>query len=112
MSTVLERPAVKNVGLFIDGKDVPASSGETFDVLNPTDNSLLARVAKATREDVDRVAAAQRAYEGPWSRMKMAERSAVLSKVAQRIVERAGELATLESSDVGKPLKESRVEMP
>ncbi|HEU0166817.1 MAG TPA: aldehyde dehydrogenase [Chloroflexota bacterium] len=113
MSTVLERPAVKQAGLFIDGKDVPSVSGETFDVLNPTDNTLLAQVAKATKEDVDRaVAAAQRAYEGPWGRMKTADRSAILSRVAQRIVERAGELATLESRDVGKPLKESRVEMP
>jgi aminomuconate-semialdehyde/2-hydroxymuconate-6-semialdehyde dehydrogenase len=113
MSTVLERTQVKQVGLFIDGKEQPSVSGETFQVLNPTDNSVLAEVAKATREDVDRaVAAAQKAFEGPWSRMKTAERSAVLSKVAQRIVERAPELAALESSDVGKPLKESRVEMP
>lgn len=113
MSTVLERTQVKQVGLFIDGKWQPSVSGETFDVLNPTDNSLLAQVAKANREDVDKaVAAAQKAFDGPWSKMKTAERSAVLSKVAQRIVERAGELAELESSDVGKPLKESRIEMP
>src|SRR5712692_9561450 len=113
MSTVLERTQVKQVGLFIDGKEQPSVSGETFQVLNPTDNGVLAEVAKATREDVDRaVAAAKRAFEGPWGKMKTAERSAVLSKVAQRIVERAPELAALESSDVGKPLKESRVEMP
>jgi aminomuconate-semialdehyde/2-hydroxymuconate-6-semialdehyde dehydrogenase len=113
MSTVLERPAVKQVGLFIDGKEQPSASGESFQVLNPADNSLLAEVAKAGREDVDRaVAAAKKAFEGPWGAMKTAERSAVLAKVAQRIVERAGELATLESSDVGKPIKESRVEMP
>src|SRR5581483_8149662 len=113
MSTVLERTEVRRAGLFIDGKYVPAVSGETFQVLNPTDNSVLAEVAKAGREDVDRaVAAAQKALGGPWGRMKTAERSAVLSRVAQRIVERAPELAALESSDVGKPLKESRVEMP
>ncbi len=99
--------------MFIDGKDVPSSTGETFDVLNPTTNTVLAKVAKANREDVDRaVASAKRALEGPWSKMKMAERAAVLSRVAQRIIERAPELAALESSDVGKPLKESRVEMP
>ena len=113
MSTVLERTQVKRAGLFIDGKEQPSVSGETFQVLNPTDNSVLAEVAKANREDVDKaVAAAQKAYEGPWSKLKTAERSALLSKVAQRIVERAPELAELESSDVGKPLKESRVEMP
>ncbi len=113
MSTVLDRTEVQHRGLFINGQEVPSASGETFDVLNPTDNSVLARVAKANREDVDRaVAAAQEAFSGPWSRMKTAERSALLSKVAQRIVERAPELAALESSDVGKPLKESRVEMP
>src|SRR5579862_7575532 len=113
MSTVLERPAVKHAGLFIDGKEQPSTTGETFQVLNPTDNSVLAEIAKANAADVDRaVAAAKKAFEGPWSALKTAERSAVLSKVAQRIVERAPELAALESSDVGKPIKESRVEMP
>ncbi|MDE3076512.1 MAG: aldehyde dehydrogenase [Chloroflexota bacterium] len=112
MTTLTATPP-RTVGLFIDGKDIPSSTGETFDVLNPTDNTVLAKVAKASREDVDRaVAAAKRAYEGPWRRMKTAERAAILSKVAQRIIERAPELAALESSDVGKPLKESRVEMP
>ncbi|MGH2518421.1 MAG: aldehyde dehydrogenase family protein, partial [Chloroflexota bacterium] len=113
MSTVLTKAAPKTVGLFIDGKDTPSATGETFEVLNPTTNELLATVAKATREDVDRaVAAAKRALEGTWGKMKMAERAAILSKVAQRIIERAPELAELESADVGKPLKESRVEMP
>ena len=55
--------------LFIDGRFVDAQSGETLATLNPHDNTPIAQVAMAGREDVDlAVQAAQRAFPR-WSRM-------------------------------------------
>src|SRR5712672_3671602 len=49
---------------LINGKWVPAASGKTFDVFNPADGSVIARVPDSDREDINRaVAAAGRAFE-------------------------------------------------
>ncbi|MCS6924801.1 MAG: aldehyde dehydrogenase [Candidatus Binatia bacterium] len=95
--------------LFIDGEYVPAASGHTFPVFNPANNEVLAEVARAGSEEVERaVAAARRAFdEGPWPKMKTAERAKRLRRLAELLLEHAAELERIESLDVGKPLKES-----
>jgi acyl-CoA reductase-like NAD-dependent aldehyde dehydrogenase len=95
--------------LFIDGRFVDAADGATLATLNPHDNTPIAEVAMAGREDVDRaVAAAQRAF-GPWSRMGAADRGRILLKLADVIESNAEDLARLESLDTGHPLRDSRM---
>ncbi|MGW5878205.1 aldehyde dehydrogenase family protein [Nocardiopsis terrae] len=100
--------------LFIDGEFTPARSGDSLTVLNPADETELARVAVAGEADVDRaVTAARRAYDTVWSRMSGAERGKYLFRIARIIQERSRELAVLESMDNGKPVKETRdVDLP
>jgi len=94
--------------LFIGGQFVDAASGETLASLNPHDNSTIADVALAGKEDVDRaVAAAQRAFPA-WSRMAAADRGRILLKLADLIEAHAEELARLESLDTGHPIRDSR----
>ena len=95
--------------LFIDGEYTPAASGKTFPVLNPANNEVLVEVAEAGIEDVDQaVAVARKAFdEGPWPKMKTAERAKLLRRFAELLVKRAPELEQIESLDVGKPVKES-----
>ncbi|MDE2453374.1 MAG: aldehyde dehydrogenase family protein, partial [Burkholderiales bacterium] len=94
--------------LFIDGRFVDAASGQTLPTLNPHDNSVIAEVAMAGREDVERaVAAAERAFP-KWSRMAAAERGRILLKLADLIETHTEELARLESLDTGHPIKDSR----
>lgn len=94
--------------LFIDGQFVDAANGETLATLNPHDNSTIAEVALAGREDVDRaVAAATRAFP-KWARLAAADRGRILLKLADLIEANAEELARLESLDTGHPLKDSR----
>jgi betaine-aldehyde dehydrogenase len=94
--------------LFIDGKFVASQSGETLATLNPHDNSPIADVSMAGREDIDlAVAAAQRAFPA-WRRMAAADRGGVLLKLAALIEANAEELARLESLDTGHPIKDSR----
>jgi aminomuconate-semialdehyde/2-hydroxymuconate-6-semialdehyde dehydrogenase len=103
------RTGVLDVKLFIDGKYVDAISGKTFDDVNPATGELIARVAEADYADVDlAVKAARRAFdEGPWPRMSVAERSAILMKIAAGIKARVEEMSELESLDTGKPIRES-----
>jgi phenylacetaldehyde dehydrogenase len=100
----------KQHGLWIGGKEVPAASGETFEVENPAEEKVLARVARAGAEDVDRaVRAARQAFEhGPWRRMNPSQRGRLLWKLADLIEAHAEEFAQLESLDNGKPLTVAR----
>ena len=92
--------------LIIDGGCASSSDGGTMDVFNPSTGEVLTTVAKATPADVDTaVKAAHRSLESKaWGGMAPAERARILYRIAQRIRERADELATLESQDNGKPL--------
>lgn len=61
--------------MLIDGKWLEAASGKTFESRNPATGELLANVAEGDAEDINlAVAAARRAFTGPWSRFKPAER--------------------------------------
>src|SRR6266850_2770379 len=68
---------------LIGGRWVPSVSGKTFDVFNPADASVIARVPDSDREDINRaVAAARRAFEsGPWRRMTPSERGKYLWRI-------------------------------
>jgi len=56
--------------LLIDGQRVPSASGRTFKTLNPATEQVIATIAEGNEVDVDRaVAAARRAFEGPWRTM-------------------------------------------
>ena len=65
--------------MLIDGKWVDAASGKKFETFNPATGELLATVAEGDAEDINRaVAAARRAFEGPWSKVKPFERQNLL----------------------------------
>jgi betaine-aldehyde dehydrogenase len=95
--------------LFIDGRFVDSASGETLPTLNPHDNSVIAQVAMAGREDIDRaVAAAEKALPA-WRGLAAADRGAILLRLADLIDRNADALARLESTDTGHPLRDSRL---
>ncbi|MBT2187407.1 aldehyde dehydrogenase family protein [Sphingobium nicotianae] len=98
------------VKMLIGGDWVEAASGETFETLNPSTGALIAHVASAGEADVDRaVAAARKAFEGPWSKVKPDERTRLLLRLAELIEANADELALLETLDVGRPIQFSRM---
>ncbi|WP_002148505.1 aldehyde dehydrogenase [Bacillus cereus] len=101
---------VKDAKLFIDGQYVDSICGETFDTFNPATNRKLASVAKANEEDTKRaIDVAERTFKsGIWSKMPVEERSDILCKMSDLIMERVDELAYIETLDVGKPIKESK----
>ena len=92
---------------FIDGRFVPAVSGETFADVAGRDGSTIAQVASGGSEDVDRAVRAARASfdDRRWADRAPADRKKVLLRFAERIREQREELALLESLDVGKPIR-------
>jgi acyl-CoA reductase-like NAD-dependent aldehyde dehydrogenase len=100
---------------FIDGEYVDATTGETFDCINPSTGEVLAQIAACDAEDVDRaVRGARTAFEsGVWSRSAPKQRKRVLLKLAALMREHRDELAMLETVDMGKPIRDSRkVDVP
>jgi len=98
---------------FIDGRQVPAASGEWLDDVDPATGAIHARVASSDARDVDRaVAAALRAFPA-WSATPAVERSKVMRRLARLIERDLDSLARAESIDSGKPLSAARtVDIP
>ncbi len=103
-----------NKQLLINNEWRAATGGRTMDVVNPATEEMIGTVASADRSDVDAaVAAARAALDGPWGRMSARERGRLVSRLADRLMERADEVARLETLHNGKPIFESRqIEIP
>src|ERR1700738_4184277 len=98
-------PTSKPKLLLIDGQSVPSASGRMFNTLNPATEQVIATVAEGNEIDVDRaVAAARRAFEGPWRTMRASERGQILLRLVALMKRHADEIAALESLDAGKPI--------
>jgi aminomuconate-semialdehyde/2-hydroxymuconate-6-semialdehyde dehydrogenase len=92
-------PALRNFvgGAFVEG-------GKPFAVVNPATGQIHAQAYEADAAIVDAaVEAAQRAVRGDWGRMPLAQRRAILGRVAERIEERFDEFLEAEIADTGKP---------
>jgi acyl-CoA reductase-like NAD-dependent aldehyde dehydrogenase len=100
--------------LFINNEWRDAAGGKTIDVVNPATEQVIAAVASADRADVDAaVAAARTALDGPWGKMSARERGRLVWKIGETLLERADEIAKLETLHNGKPIFESRhIEIP
>jgi len=106
--------AIDQKKLLINNAWRDASDGKTMDVVNPATEEVIATVASATKDDVDAaVQAARVALNGPWGKMSARERGRLVSRLADRLLERADEVARLETLHNGKPIFESRqIEIP
>ena len=96
-----------NYKLYINGEWREAADGATIKTYNPSNGELLAEIADATNSDVDEAIAAAREAFKTWGKTTPAERAAVLNKIADIIDENAELLATVESMDNGKPIRET-----
>ncbi|MFU0842631.1 MAG: putative aldehyde dehydrogenase AldA [Burkholderia sp.] len=98
----------KKYGLLINGQFVDAEGGKTFVTTNPATGEKLAECAEASPADVDRAVKAARAAFPAWSKTSPAQRAALLNKIADAIDENAEWLATVETKDNGKPIRETK----
>ena len=100
--------------LLIDNEWRRAASGATMEIVNPATEEIIGTVASAGPDDLNAaVAAARAALDGPWGRLSARERGRLVRKLGERLLERADEVARLETLHNGKPISESRhIEIP
>jgi len=108
---VIETPVagkLRHYQMLIGGEWVDAQSGRTFESINPYTGMVWAVVPEAGGADVDAaVRAARTAFdEGPWGRMTGTERARLIRRLAALLDENADCLATVESTDNGKLIRE------
>jgi aldehyde dehydrogenase (NAD+) len=97
--------------VFIDGQWNHADGRQTFPAVDPSTGRTFAEIARGGPSDIDRaVAAARRALKGPWGRMSAAERGRVLHAMSRMVLDNLEMLARIECADVGKPLRQARVD--
>lgn len=90
--------------LLIDGQRVPAASGERIEVQDPASEAIIASVAGAGPEDIDRaVAAARRAFGGEWSRLTAYERAGLMLRFADELERHLSLIAEVEVLENGLP---------
>lgn len=113
MSEVNNKTDVRLRGLFIDGREVPASRPDVLDVLNPATGELLAQIGHASDEDVDRaVKSAAAAFESPeWSGMSNRTRARLVNKLADVFEANLEEIYHLETLNNGRSLNETRAQV-
>lgn len=97
--------------LFIDGEFVPSNTNDTFPVINPSDGTELARVASASEADARRALAAAVWAGADWANTPSRERSTILHRAFELILDHGEELAWLQSLELGRALPDSRAEV-
>ena len=92
---------------YIGGEWVPPVDGEYFDNNSPVDGSLIAKVPKSNKNDIDLAVKAAWKAAPEWNNSSATERSALLNKIADRIEENLDYLAKAETWDNGKAIRET-----
>lgn len=107
----LKDPDLLREAMLIDGKWVQADNGQTIEVRNPATGELVARVPNGgDRETRRAIEAAERAMKG-WRKTLPKERSKVLRKLYDLMLENIDDLAKIMTAEQGKPLVEARGEI-
>ena len=98
---------VKHFKNYIGGEWVDARSGETFDVVNPANEEVVATVPNGGRDDAQSaIASAREAFDsGEWTSMEPEERKRILLSVVDGLTEAEDELATMETLEAGMTIR-------
>lgn len=97
--------------LFIGGNWTDGHSGETFDIINPATEEVIATVPNASPADMQTAIEAAVAVQPEWADTLASERAHILQKAATLMRQRAESLARIMTMEEGKPLSEARGEI-
>ena len=98
-------------GLLINGQWLPAASGKTFDVEDPSTGKVLTSISDAGAEDGAAALDAAVAAQTSWARTAPRERGEILRRAFELVTARAEDFALLMTLEMGKPLAEARGEV-
>ena len=100
-----------NIGLYINGEWVDAAGGRTFAVENPATGETIAHVADGSIADAERAIAIAGNAQASWATTAPRERSEILRRAYELVIQRTEELAALITAEMGKPLNDARGEV-
>ena len=92
---------------FIGGGWVPPAQGRYFENRTPISGEVVCEIARSSAEDIEKALDAAHAAAGAWGKMAPAARADVLFKIADRMQAHLTEIATVETIDNGKPIRET-----
>lgn len=104
-SQVALRPRYEN---FIGGKWVEPVDGRYFDNISPLTGKPVCQIARSQAADIELALDAAHKAKDAWGNTAPAQRAAILLKIADRMEENLELLATVETIDNGKPIRETR----
>ena len=96
---------------YVNGQWADADSGETIDVTNPVDNSVIGTIPKMGAAETRRAIEAAEVAQKEWRKLTGKERAAILRKWFDLMMQHQEDLAILMTTEQGKPLAESRGEI-
>ena len=99
---------MKNIGHFIGGKAVEGTSGRTADVFNPDTGEVRAKVALASKAEVEKAIANAEAAQGEWAATNPQRRARVMFKFLELIAKETDSLAAMLSSEHGKTIPDAK----
>lgn len=105
---VTQHPFAERYDNFIGGKFVAPISGKYFDNASPVTGQIVCKIARSDAQDIEAALDAAHAAKAAWGRTSVAERAAVLNRIADRMEENLERLAIAETWDNGKPIRETR----
>jgi aldehyde dehydrogenase len=100
-------PFAKRYDNFIGGKWFEPAAGRYFENMSPVNGQLLCEVARSDAADVEAALDAAHAAKDAWGRTSSTERALILNRIADRMEENLDLLATAETWDNGKPIRET-----
>ena len=105
--TARKAPFKTRYGNFIGGAWVEPADGRYFENRSPIDGQVICEVPRSNAADIERALDAAHAAKDAWGRTSPAERALILHRIADRMEECLTELATAETWDNGKPIRET-----
>ncbi|MDO8653740.1 MAG: aldehyde dehydrogenase family protein [Undibacterium sp.] len=103
----VKNPFAKRYDNFIGGKFVAPVKGEYFENISPINGKPFCEVARSSAEDIELALDAAHAAKAAWGKTSLAERSNILIKIAERMEANLATIATAETIDNGKPIRET-----
>jgi aldehyde dehydrogenase len=100
-------PFAARYGNWIGGKWVAPVNGRYFDNITPINGRKICEIPRSDEADIEAALDAAHAAREAWGRTSTTHRSLVLNKIADRMEENLQRLATAETWDNGKPIRET-----
>ena len=105
--SALKAPFAKRYDNFIGGDWRAPSAGKYFDNVSPIIGQPVCEIARSDASDIEAALGAAHAAKDLWGRTSSTERAQILNKIADRMEANLTKLATAETWDNGKPIRET-----